>query len=527
MKPTLSPKELAEAIGVSESSLKRWVDEGVIQASRTRGGHRRIALAEAVRYIRESGIPIIRPDILGISDVDVASLTQAARQRPESLFPSRAALPLLTDLYELTMAAGYYLTGKQEEVAFEAYIRTLPVNRSFLLAAGLEQALYGILNLRFNKETTRWLRSLPQFKDLPAEFFDYLQQLRFAGDVWAIPEGTAVFANQPLVRVEASLIEAQILETYLLTCLNLQTLVASKAARINLAARGRPVVDFGARRAHGPQAGLLAARASIIGGCSGTSNVEAARILGVPAVGTMAHSWVMAFDKEETAFATYADVFPQHTICLIDTYDTLNGAKVAAQVVRDRLAGVRLDSGNLLDLSRRVRQILDEAGCRHTRIVASSDLNEFVIDELLRAGAPIDSFGVGTDMVTSRDAPALSVVYKLVATRDPAGQWQPAIKRSEDKATLGGRKQVWRRPDPAGRTAGDVIGLADEQPAGEPLLKQYIKAGELIADLPTVQQIAEQAKQQIEQLPEAAKQLRGTYSYPVTVTPALQAAQPP
>lgn len=447
-------------------------------------------------------------------------------RQPESLFPSDAALPLLTDLYELTMAAGYFRQGKRERAAFEAHIRTLPANRSFLIAAGLEQALHGIVNLRFDEQTIGWLRSLPQFRDLPAGFFDYLRQFRFSGDVWAIPEGTAVFANEPLIRVEADLIEAQIFETYLLTCLNLQTLVAGKAARINLAARGRPVVDFGARRAHGPQAGLLAARGSIIGGCVGTSNVEAARVLGVPAVGTMAHSWVMASEDEARAFAAYAEVFPRHTVCLIDTYDTLEGARIAARTVGPKLAGVRLDSGNLLELSRQVRRILDENGCPHTRIFASSDLNEFAIDELVQAGAPIDSFGVGTDMVTSKDAPALSLVYKLVAVQEPDGHWRSVVKRSKDKGTLGGCKQVWRRYDPARQAERDILGLVDEPQEGEALLRPYVLGGELAADLPRVTNIAERARQQVQRLPAGAKELRGTYAYPVEVSAALQAAQP-
>ncbi len=469
-------------------------------------------------------------------------------RKPDGLLPSRAALALMTDLYELTMAAGYFATGAGGTVAFEANVRVLPPNRSYLVAAGLEQALQYILDLRFDGQAVGWLRSQPQFARVPGEFFEYLRGLRFRGDVHAVPEGTVVFAGEPLVRVEADLIEAQLLETYLLTCLNLQTLVASKAARIVEAAQGRPVVDFGARRAHGPQAGLLAARASIIGGCAGTSNVEAARALGVPAVGTMAHSWIMAFGDEAAAFRACQEVFPDHTICLIDTYGTLRGAEIAAKTLGPRLQGVRLDSGDLLELSRQVRRILDENGCRQAKIVASSDLNEYAIRDLVAAGAPIDSFGVGTDMVTSKDAPALSVVYKLVAVRkgaervtgngprvtqsedrrpdEPRPGWRAVTKQSTDKATLGGCKQVWRRHGPDGRAAGDMIGLAEEALVGELLLRPYIAGGRLIADLPSAAQIAERAHQQVEALPAGAKELRGTYAYLVEVSDALRAAQP-
>ena len=447
-------------------------------------------------------------------------------RQPESLFPTNDRLPLMTDLYELTMAAGYFATGKRDTVAFEAFVRALPANRSYLVAAGLEQALQYILDLQFGEEAIEWLRTQPQFARVPNEFFEYLRGFRFHGDVWAVPEGTVVFAGEPLVRVEGDLIEAQVLETYLLTCLNLQTLVASKAARIVTAASGRPVVDFGARRAHGPQAGLLAARGAIIGGCAGTSNVEAARVLGVPAVGTMAHSWIMAFEDEAEAFRAFCEVFPGHTTCLIDTYDTLRGARIAARTLGPRLQGVRLDSGDLLELSRQVRLILDENGCRQAKITASSDLNEFAIRELLAAGAPIDAFGVGTDMVTSRDAPALSVVYKLVARQETPGRWRAVVKRSRDKATLGERKQVWRKYGADGRADHDVMGLADERLAGESLLRQYIAGGRLVVDLPSVPRIAERARQQIAALPETAMQLQGGYAHPVQVSEGLRAVQP-
>ena len=334
-----------------------------------------------------------------------------------------------------------------------------------------------------------------------------------------------VFAGEPLVRVEGDLIEAQILETYLLTCLNLQTLVASKAARIVMAAQGRPVVDFGARRAHGPQAGLLAARGAIIGGCAGTSNVEAARLLGVPAVGTMAHSWIMAFGDEAEAFRAFQEVFPGHTTCLIDTYDTLRGAEVAARTLGPRLQGVRLDSGDLLDLSRQVRRILDENGCRQAKITASSDLNEFAITDLLAAGAPIDAFGVGTDMVTSRDAPALSVVYKMVARQEAGGQWRAVVKRSQDKATLGGRKQVWRHYGADGLADHDVMGLADERLAGR-AAAAAVHRRRAAGGGPAEGAADCGAGQAADCGTAPGRELRGGYAYAVQVSERLRAEQP-
>jgi len=443
----------------------------------------------------------------------------------QSLFPRDDGVALMTDLYELTMAAGYFCAGKRERVTFEAFVRVLPEDRSFLIAAGLEQFIHYLEHLAFTEEQIRWLRAQPVFAHVDEGFFEYLRGFRFRGDVWAVPEGTVVFANEPLVRVSAELIEAQLLETYLLTCLNFQTLVASKAARIVLAAGGRDVVDFGSRRAHGPQAGLLAARASIIGGCAGTSNVLAARELNVPAVGTQAHSWIMSFADEAEAFARYADIFPNNAICLIDTYDVLEGARRAARL-GSRLKGVRLDSGDIAEDAKRVRRILDEAGCRQARILASGDLNEYVIRELLERGAPIDAFGVGTDLVTSRDAPALSVVYKLVAIEREPGRSTPRTKSSPAKATLGGVKQVFRRLDGQGRMIEDVVGLANEALEGEPLQQPVMRAGQRVAPLPSVRDIAARAAEQISRLPEGLKGLRGRGDYPVRISEALRAVQP-
>ncbi len=444
--------------------------------------------------------------------------------KPAGLFPDDQTVGMITDLYELTMAAGYFLTGRRPRAVFEALVRVLPDNRSFLVAAGLEQALHYLTHVSFNDGQIDWLRRQPALAGLDAGFFDYLAGFRFEGDVWAVPEGTVVFAGEPLVRIEADLIEAQMVETYLLTCLNLQTLVASKSARINLAAAGRSVVDFGARRAHGPQAGLLAARAALIGGCSATSNVLAGQLLGASVVGTQAHSWIMAFDDEGEAFEQYARIFGDRTVCLVDTYNTIEGTRKAARLGK-QLAGVRLDSGDMVKLSKQVRRELDRAGCQHTEIIASGDLNEYVIADLLAAGAPIDTFGVGTDLVTSRDAPALSVVYKVVAVeRD--NRLVPVIKRSADKQTLGWAKQVFRSYDADGAMSGDVIGLADEDLPGEPLLCPVMRQGKLSADPPPVAEIADRCRQQLERLPRRLRQLAGGVHYPVGISAALQRAQP-
>ncbi|MER3415867.1 MAG: nicotinate phosphoribosyltransferase [Gemmataceae bacterium] len=447
----------------------------------------------------------------------------------DGLFPSDEQLGLLTDLYELTMAAGYYVQGMARWPAtFELWVRRLPGCRRYLVTAGLEQAVHYLTHLHFTAQEIAYLRAHPSFAHVPQSWFDYLRTLRFEGDVWAVPEGTVVFAGEPLVRIEAPLDVAQIVETYLLTTLSMQTMVASKAARIVWAAQGRGVVDFGSRRAHGPQAGLLAARASFIAGCSGTSNVEAARRLGIPAVGTQAHSWIMAHDDETEAFRRFGTVFPQACTLLIDTYDTLTG-------VRHALASgvpfqaVRLDSGDLLTLSRAVRCILDEAGRTDARIVASGDLNEYRIAELVRAGAPIDLFGVGTEMVTSRDDPTLGVVYKLVAIDTPHGH-AGRFKLSPEKRTYPHAKQVYRQRDAQGQFLGDRIALATEPPPDtgnwQPLLVPVMRQGQVVYPWPDLHAVQRYCQHQLAELPEQYKHLQGDEVYPVEISTALQTSVP-
>jgi len=435
---------------------------------------------------------------------------------------------LTTDLYQLTMAAGYWRADHVCPATFELFVRRLPSRRSFLVTAGLDQALDYLEHLRFTDEERTWLRERPQFAKVPGEFFDdYLRSFRFTGDVWAMAEGTPVFANEPLLRVTASLPEAQLVETALLAIVSFQTSVASKAARIVHAAQGRAVVEFGARRAHGVDSALAAARASFIGGCQGTSLVEAARRFGVPASGTMAHSWVQAFPTERDAFIEFSRSFSESAVYLLDTYDTLAAARsLVASGLRPPM--VRLDSGDLDALSREVRRILDQSGLRSTKIFATGDLDEHRIAALVAAGAPVDGFGVGTALSTVSDAPALSAVYKLVEVRgrgdrDATG----VVKLSPGKETWPGQKQVWRFMR-SGRAAGDVIGAADE-PApegGVALLKPAMRAGKRLIPSVPLPELCADCRRSIDTLPEDVRALdAGSDIYPVRMSDRLQDAR--
>jgi nicotinate phosphoribosyltransferase len=445
------------------------------------------------------------------------------RDRALSLFPDERHLGLLADLYELTMAASYHVHGMaNQRVTFELWVRRLPACRNYLVAAGLEQAVHYLRHLSFAPEQIDYLRKHPAFQHVPADWFESLAAFKFEGDVWAIPEGTVVFAGEPLLRVTGPFVQAQVVETYLITTLTVQTLVASKAARVTSAARGRPVFDFGSRRAHGPQAGLLAARAAYLGGCVGTSNTEAGRLLGIPSLGTQAHSWVMAFDDEAEAFRKFGEVFPASSTLLIDTYDTVQGARHAL-ASGAAMQAVRLDSGDLGALSKEVRAVLDAGGRPDVQIVASGDLNEYKVRDLLAAGAPIDVFGVGTELVVSRDEPALNAVYKLVEQQTPRGS-VGRVKLSSGKKTYPHPKQVFRQSGPDGAFRGDVVARDTERQEGEPLLVPVLRQGELVAALPTLEECRTHCRRQLDRLPRELLSLEPAEAYSVRFSEELEAA---
>lgn len=408
---------------------------------------------------------------------------------------------ILTDLYQLTMAAGYWQSGKAGDVAtFELFVRRLPPHRNFLVTAGLAQAVEYLLNLRFTGEEIAYLRHLPQFRNAGDEFFEMLRGFRFTGDVFAVPEGTPVFAGEPILTVRAPLLEAQIPETYLLAMVGYQSLVATKAARMVESAAGRAVVEFGTRRAHGPEAGVLAGRAAFVGGCIGTSNTLTGMKYGIPVFGTAAHSWVQSFPTEMEAFRSLHDLLGPATTYLIDTYDTLAGARRAAEVGKP-FWGVRLDSGDLAGLAKAVRGILDDAGCGDAKIMATGDLNEYKITELLAEGAPIDAFGAGTELVTSADAPSHGAVYKMVEISTGAEK-RPTAKTAAEKSTLPGVKQVFRYAD------HDVLGLSSDCGMGsEALLRPVVLNGEPIWPQPGIIEIREHARRGLAALPDEVRGL--------------------
>ena len=430
------------------------------------------------------------------------------------------ASALLTDLYQLTMLKSYFERGMTGVAAFEFFVRKLPSTRNFLVAAGLEQVLEFLGNLRFGDEELEWLATRPEF---PREFVDWLAALRFTGDVDAMPEGTVFFPNEPILRVVAPLPQAQFVETRLISLLHFESLIASKAARCVLAAPGKLLVDFGLRRAHGAEAGLLAARASYLAGFSGTATVLAGIRFGIPLYGTMAHSFVQAHDSETEAFLDFARGHPENTTLLIDTYDTeAAAARVIALVPQLKREGitvraVRLDSGDLAEHARRVRRILDRGGCGEIRIFASGGLDELDLARL--AAAPIDGFGVGTNMVTSFDAPGLDCAYKLQEFAGIARR-----KRSEGKETWPGRKQVFRQTGTDGRYAGDILGLESERQPGTPLLQPAMRAGKRIFSARDSHAIRTHALSELARLPERLRALdHADPGYPVQITPALKA----
>jgi nicotinate phosphoribosyltransferase len=433
--------------------------------------------------------------------------------------------PLLTDLYQINMIQAYLDHGDTDTAVFELFVRSLPPRRGFLLAAGLDQALDFLENLHFSPAEIEWLKSTGRFNN---NLLEYLGEFRFTGEVHAMAEGTAFFVNEPILRVTVPLPQAQLVESRLINILHFQSLVAAKAARCVLAAPGKLLVDFGMRRAHGAEAGLLAARASYLAGFAGTATVLAGRAFGIPLYGTMAHSFIQAHDDEAQAFELFARARPDNVVLLLDTYDTEAAArKVVALAPRLKasgiaIRGVRLDSGDLIGLAKSVRAILDRGGLQEVTIFASGGLDEDELAACMQAQAPIDGFGVGTSLTTSSDVPAIDFIYKL---QEYAGA--PRRKRSDKKATWPGRKQVWRRYDADGRMAGDRIALdrtsssaaantadgADE----EPLIHCVMRNGTRLAPSPSLDEIRSHARRELERLPENLRRLEPGARYPVEV----------
>jgi nicotinate phosphoribosyltransferase len=428
---------------------------------------------------------------------------------------------LMVDLYQLTMAAGYFRHALHDKrVSFELFFRRLPPSRRYVVAAGLESCLTYLRSLKFTESQIAYLRDVPALRSaMSFEFVEFLRDFRFRGDVDAMSEGTVCFANEPLVRVTGTLLEAQLVETFLLSAINTESVVASKASRIVRAAGSSQCLEFGSRRTS-PEEAVASARAAYLAGFSATSNVEAGYRYDIPVSGTAAHSWTMSHRSEQEAFAHYLEAFPNHSIMLVDTYDTIEGTKRAIAVAKDRLKGVRLDSGDLLQLSKDVRKLLDAAGLQDTIIVASGDLNEYKIHELRQQGAPIDVWGVGTELVRSIDHPTLGAVYKIVYDHSAD---RPVSKLSQSKASLPGLHQVYRKRK-GNKAASDVIGTLQEfHVESEPLLVEWMKGGELVRELPSLSAIRSHCREQIAALPEDCLRFDpGAPQYEVVLSDGLQ-----
>lgn len=427
---------------------------------------------------------------------------------------------LLTDLYQLTMLQAYVEQEMTDIAVFELFVRRLPAQRSFLMAAGLEQVLDYLERLHVSQAELQWLESTGRFH---STLLHYLESLRFTGDVHAMPEGTIFFPHEPILRIVAPLPQAQLVETRLMNLLNFQTMIASKAARSVLVSGGKPLIDFGLRRAHGAEAGLFAARASYLAGFAGTATVLAAMEYDIPIYGTMAHSFVQAHTDETTAFEHFALAQPENAILLIDTYDTEAAAHKAVALAPSlkqqgiMVKGVRLDSGDLADHARKVRRILDEGGLPQAHILASGNLDEYQLQRLITSGAPIDSFAVGTAMTTSADAPSLDCAYKL---QEYAGR--PCRKRSEGKATWPGRKQAYRQYGRDGRFAYDIVTTLNDHQPGEPLLQPVMTGGCRLAPAPKLTELRQRAAAQLALLPDSLRSLEDGQAYDVQISQPLQ-----
>ena len=427
---------------------------------------------------------------------------------------------LLTDFYQLTMLQGYLERGMEDTAVFECFVRTMPPQRGFFMAAGLAQLLEYLENVRFTPAELDWVANSSRFS---RSFIDYLERFRFAGDVQAMPEGTVFFANEPIVRITAPLPQAQFIETRLLNLLHYQTLIASKAARCVLAAEGKPVIDFGLRRSHGAEAGLLAARAGYLTGFAGSATVMAAPGFEVPVFGTMGHSFVQAHEAERHAFEHFADVQPDNVIFLLDTYDAQEGARTVVKLapgLRDKgitIKGVRLDSGDLVELARQVRSILDDGGLGDVQITVSGNLDEDAIQRIVAAQAPVDLFAVGTKLATSADAPYLDCVYKL---QEYAGR--PSRKRSEGKETWPGPKQVYRRYDQQGRIDHDVVTTAVDTQEGKPLIRPIMESGKRREPSPSLDHLRGRATAELATLPDKMRRLSSGATISIRISAALR-----
>lgn len=444
---------------------------------------------------------------------------------PKSGFVNDQNVILSTDFYELTMGAAYYQYNlennikEEDDIAiFDLFVRKYPKNRNYLIFAGLEQVIHYLENARFTEKTIEFLRKKDVFNRIDSSFFDeYLPNFKFNLDVWSMKEGNFFFPNEPIMRIQGPMFHAQLAETYILNVVNYQTIVASKASRIRNVAEDKILLEFGTRRSHSPLAGVYAARASYIAGFNGTSNVIADIELGVNSSGTMAHSFVQKFDSEMKSFNIYYNIYGQNSILLIDTYDTEQAAQNITKF-KNSIRAVRIDSGDLIEHSKQVRKILDENGCERVQIVASSDLNEYKIKELLENGAPIDAFGVGTELATSRDDPAIAGVYKLIEYNH-----KPKIKISEDKLTYPGKKQIYRSFNERGDFKEDFIMLVNEPIPNnsEALLIPVMKDGEIITILPDLDNIQHYYNENIKKLPDGFKLLEENHIFELKVSTKL------
>jgi len=419
--------------------------------------------------------------------------------------------PLFTDLYQLTMMNAYLKAGKRETASFELFVRKLPENRNYLVFAGLEDVVELLQDYRFSESDIDYLYSLKLFSD---DFLDFLKTFRFTGKLYAMREGEIFFQNEPVLRVEAPIYEAQLFETAIMNQVHISSLIATKAARVFSVAEGRKLADFSLRRTHGFDAGMKVARSSYLTGFDGTSNVLAGKVYGIPVVGTVAHSFIMAFESEEEAFRAYLETFPNNGVLLVDTYDTVEGVKKAIKVAKEMgvpLKGIRLDSGDVVELSKIARKLLDEAGFTETKIIVSGGLDEYRIKDILEKGAPVDAFGVGTKVGTSADSPYIDFVYKLVEFNG-----RPVMKTSSGKKMYPGRKQVFREEN------GDTVGVFGEELPGEPLLEKVMENGQPVKKLPTLKESREFFLERFSKLPGELKRIDQKVEYPVRISEKLR-----